>query len=452
MATLRDWISRRLPSGFTRDVAVLTAGNVGGQLISVLAIPILARLYSPSEYGIFAVYSSILALLHVNVALRYEIAIPAVRGERQLLAVTGVSFAAVLLTSVVVALVAIPVSFWGDVYLPSIPFLHYAWILPVALLTSGIGTVLTWFAIRRGAIIDLAYTRIAQGFTGVAAQALFALFGFGAAGLLLGDALARLVGAIRLGLPLRRCWKERQVAIGVRTVIAAARHHRGFAIVAGPAGLMNAIVLQLPTLLIGGFFGKEAVGWYSMTQRVLGAPVGLVGQAIGRAFTGHFAQRMREESSDLTTFFDLCVKRLAMYGTGPILLIGAVSPWLLPVVLGEIWRPAGWLTLASTPMFVAGFIISPLSPVLLMINRHRIQLLWDAVRLGALLLTFAFVIRSGFSLLWLICGISAVMAGAYLWLHALCRRALAHRRQSMEDRTRVALSVEAAEPSDSNIG
>src|SRR5437016_4770152 len=93
---------------FARSVLVLAAGGAVGQVIAVLASPVITRLYSPVDLGTLSVYTSLLSLLAVAVSLRYEqtIPMPALDDEgRDLLAVAlAVSFNVALVTAVGVAL------------------------------------------------------------------------------------------------------------------------------------------------------------------------------------------------------------------------------------------------------------------------------------------------------------------------------------------------------------
>ena len=51
-----------LGGGFVRSVLTLASGTAVAQLLLALAVPVLARLYTPAEYGVLAVYSSILTV------------------------------------------------------------------------------------------------------------------------------------------------------------------------------------------------------------------------------------------------------------------------------------------------------------------------------------------------------------------------------------------------------
>jgi len=63
-------------NAFARGVSVLVGGTAGAQVLTVLAAPLLTRLYSPEDFGLLAVSASLLALIGVISSLRYELAIP----------------------------------------------------------------------------------------------------------------------------------------------------------------------------------------------------------------------------------------------------------------------------------------------------------------------------------------------------------------------------------------
>ena len=57
---LPEFVKRFLPeSAFAKNVNVLVGGTALGQVITVLASPLLTRLYAAEDFGVLAVYSSI---------------------------------------------------------------------------------------------------------------------------------------------------------------------------------------------------------------------------------------------------------------------------------------------------------------------------------------------------------------------------------------------------------
>ena len=71
-----------LPQGdFFRGVVTIAGATGAAQLIGILSSPIITRLYSPSDYGAFAVAGAVLTLLVSIACLRYELAIPLPKGD-----------------------------------------------------------------------------------------------------------------------------------------------------------------------------------------------------------------------------------------------------------------------------------------------------------------------------------------------------------------------------------
>ena len=70
-------------NSFFKNVAILVSGASLGQVIIVLSSPIITRLYSPEDFGIFALFSAVLGIVAVVGALRYELAIPLPESENK---------------------------------------------------------------------------------------------------------------------------------------------------------------------------------------------------------------------------------------------------------------------------------------------------------------------------------------------------------------------------------
>ena len=75
-------------------VSLLVGGTAGAQVLTVLAAPLLTRLYSSEDFGFLSVYTSLLALIGVISSLRYELAIPLLEddGEAAKVAVLSLIF------------------------------------------------------------------------------------------------------------------------------------------------------------------------------------------------------------------------------------------------------------------------------------------------------------------------------------------------------------------------
>ena len=64
-----------LKSEFNRNVLILMTGTTIAQATPIMITPILTRLYTPEDFGFFAIYQAITVIFTVIVNGRYEIAI-----------------------------------------------------------------------------------------------------------------------------------------------------------------------------------------------------------------------------------------------------------------------------------------------------------------------------------------------------------------------------------------
>ena len=64
-----------MKSGFNKNFLSLISGTSIAQIIPILIAPILSRLYSPEDFGLYAFYIGIVGVLSVISTFKYEMAI-----------------------------------------------------------------------------------------------------------------------------------------------------------------------------------------------------------------------------------------------------------------------------------------------------------------------------------------------------------------------------------------
>src|SRR5690606_41413382 len=102
----------------------------------VAALPILTRLYSPEDFGVLAVYASVLALISVVSCLRLEIAIPIPKERSQAIDLLFLSLLSALLVTTLSF--AVVVCFADQIHgLTHGQLKGYLWLIPAGVLLSG---------------------------------------------------------------------------------------------------------------------------------------------------------------------------------------------------------------------------------------------------------------------------------------------------------------------------
>lgn len=375
LSYLKSWYFQSSP--FSRGVILLTSGAAASQGITILTQPILTRLYAPTDFGVLQVYMSIVSLLAVTLTLRYEYAICLPEDDTNaanvlvlsLLVMTGM----VGLYGVGVWLLADQITQWTNA-----PALRsYLWLLPIGLLGAGAYNVISYWTVRQKAFQHLVRTKFSQAFWQAAIQIGLGIFRTGPLGLLLGDIAGRTAGS---GFLARLTWRQNQAAmrqVSLKGIRQAAIRYRRFPLITGISALLKGIGGQFPPLLIGAFYGPQVLGWFALCQRLLVAPIALVGQAVSQVYLGEAPQLARSHADGLRQLYIGTARRLLLLGVGPTVVLIVAGPWLFSVIFGSVWRESGVYVQILSAAFLVQFVVSPLIQTLNILERQDLQLVAD---------------------------------------------------------------------------
>ncbi|MDZ4765370.1 MAG: oligosaccharide flippase family protein [Chloroflexota bacterium] len=363
-------------------VLMLASGAAFSQIIVVAASPIISRLYAPDDFGVTAGYAFLLnTLLAIN-SLRYEYAIPLPKDDDEALNLTGLTMGLVLLLSTLfTALIwalGVPIATLFNE--PRIGMLLP--LLPFGLIIVGFNMALNYWATRREQFETVSASHVLSNAGQTALQIAFGVAGFG----LLGLGISYVIGQALMLLTLARVrfeWRK----LRPRTWGALAVQHQNFPLYSMPSSLIDIFGAQLPAVLLLALFSAEEAGYFSLTMRILGLPVGIIGAAIAQTIYPALTARrdQPEETKQLFASMASALLMVSLTGFGAVLVTGG---WLFTIVFGEQWATAGLYAQLLVPYFLVVFIASPLSALALVRGRQK-EVLWlttmvTILRFGAL--------------------------------------------------------------------
>lgn len=395
------------------------AGTAAGQLVALLAAPVLSRLYDPHDFGVFSVVNAIAMVAGTAAALRYELAVPLPEDDDDARALVSLGLLAATVSSLVLlVLTAVLTPVLGE--LLSLGE-HAPWLLavPVLALTYASFQVLNQWALRQQRFLVTARRNVVQSVTTVVAQLLAGVRG-GPGGLLGGVAVGQALGAAvllpgsRLGRGMHRSrWR------------AVASRYRRFPTVLVPAGVINASGFYLPVIVVAATYGASAAGWLGFTQRILALPITLIGQATAQVYLSELARIRRERAGDELRLFASTSTMLAVVGTAIGLGILLLAPPLWTVVFGDQWRVSGLMAQALAVSLALQLLASPLSQTLVVFERTGVQLGWDSVRFVSVTLAVYLAWYAGLGVTAAVWALSLTSAACYLASWLLSRWTLA---------------------------
>lgn len=356
-----------------------------GQGIAILASPLLSRIYRPEDFGILAVYSSLLGIFAVVAGGRYELAIPIPEKEEEAEGLLKISLGFVALTSLIAALL---VFFLGSSFstfagIPSLaPFL---WLLPLGILLSGCYHGLSYLILRRKGFPVMARTRVVQGVGMSGIQLLLGALKVRPLGLILGQIVGQGAGITSLWREARKSGSS--AAQPSMSSLSLAKRYQRFPLLSTWGGLFNVLSIQLPVILLSALFGPTMTGFYALGLRVIHTPLALFGNAIGQVFFSEASPARRE--GRLAEVVEKGFSRLLPLGCWLLLPLAVTAPETFSLIFGSQWRTAGCYAQMLVPWLLLVFVNSPLSTLTTVLERQGGELIFQSsllfVRLGALL-------------------------------------------------------------------
>lgn len=419
---IRCWFDSVVSKGgFLHSVLVLVGGAAFAHAITALGLPILTRLYTPDQFSLLAVFSSVLSIIGVAACLRFDIAIPLPERDEDafsLLILAALSLCVVVVVcSLLVFIVPLPVSqLLGQ---PGIA--QYLWLLPVGIFLVGSYSALQNWYVRKRQFTLIARSRVAQSAASTGAQIGLSVGPFSSVGLIVGLLLNSGAACAALGY---RFVKEESVTcnrlgVGWASLKQAFNAYSRFPKYSTWEALCNSAAIQVPLVMIAALAAGPEAGYLLLGMSIIQAPMALFGTSIGQVYLSRAPQEYR--NGQLAAFTGEVLGGLCKGGVGPLLTIGILAPAVFGLVFGAGWEHSGWLVAWMTPWFVMQFLTSPLSMALHVIGRQKLalsfQLLGFLVRASTVLVVAELYPR-WISESYAISGF--VIYALYFWLIAHC--------------------------------
>ena len=406
MLRTRSW-------SFARNAAVLSVGTAAAQGFSVLAAPLLTRIYPAPAIGQLALFTSFISVASVGISLKYELGVVSAATESEAAQLTYASALLSIPVSIlsgVVLYLAIRFSWFGFGALPT----YVTLLMVVTLFLIGVFTALRYWAIRQRHFRLISKTTVGQHAARALSQVGLGLIGGGSGGLMMGELIGRTTGVAQI---FREAWpKVRNLLVGISIgdLLCTLNGNRKLMMYSLPSSLIDTLVANLPIPLVINLYGLEAGGYFALVQKVLAVPLGLIATSVADTFHSSLAICARDNPNHMLMLFKRTSLWLFVIGLMPALIVAVFGWSLFRVVFGHEWATAGTLAALSAPWFLAQFIVSPLSRVVFVLRGQEFKLIYDIVILASIFAVVAISSQSNWSLFKTVWAFSLVNTFAYV--------------------------------------
>jgi len=356
------------------------------QAIPILLSPVIARLYTPGEFGVYSTFFSLLMIFGIIANGRYEMAIvlPGKDEDAINIAATGI-FIALCLSSFL-QFIVILFNNQIAVLFNNKEIGVWLYFVPLLVLFTGLFNVLNYYNSRLKNYRYIAEANVYKSISLSGVQLILGFFKAGVTGLITGQIISQFTGNIKL---FRETIKNRELIslITIEKMKNVARRYIDFPRYNIWSGLTSQLSLNLINLFTIALYSSSVVGWYAFANRILGLPTLIIGTSIGQVFLQE-ASVEKNKTGNVVKIFNSTFRKLAFIAIPSGIVAYPLISFLWTPVFSKDWHMAGVYAQILIPFFVIRFITNPLISVLSIFEKQHISLIWqigNILIIGALL-------------------------------------------------------------------
>jgi len=320
---------------------VLASGTISAQLVNLAAYPLLGRLYSPAQFGLFALFVTICAVPGVVACGRFDLTLPIVREPTRF----GAYWLCLSVAVGVGLLSAAAFAAYWLLWSPPVP----VWVVPLVGMTvflTGYCTATSSFMMRHDRYNAASASLFIRTSSAVASQAGLALLLRDARGLVLGFSFGLLMQALFLlsrSAPILRGHPLRPIEMRI-----VARRYRRQVSIDAPSTLIGVLSTNLLNPILLALYNAATVGHFALAQRIAIVPLQLFNDSLAQVFYQKAARTSREQGGFWREMkFSLSVS--ALLSLGALAAIWLFAKPFIAIYLGKRWDASADMLVVLAP-------------------------------------------------------------------------------------------------------
>lgn len=380
-----------LSTPLVKNTLKLSTSSLLLMFLPLIVTPILSRLYTPQDYGIWGVFSGVLYIVNAVIFFSYENTIVKNTDDFELPNLISICLIICTLTSLLVGMIfgigrLFDISFFIEFPSPVL--------LSITLWVSALFTLSTCIANRASKYGTMSAVNIINGFSQAAIRILFGVFPIVTYGLIYGNLLAHFIAsviAIWILYPFLKTIFMNKVTLSL--IVSSAKKYKKFPLYDAPARCMEFTVGNIVVVVLSFYFGKNEIGCFSMVMQFILLPITVIGSAMGNVYYRELSKIASDKNGIMLTTIKVA-KMTFFLSLLPIVFLAFGGDKLLVIFLGNDWNSAGRMALCLAIYSVPVILSEPLLPIFRVLNHQEQRLKFNIINLilsvGSLMISASF--------------------------------------------------------------
>ncbi|MCK5846939.1 MAG: oligosaccharide flippase family protein [Bacteroidales bacterium] len=373
-------IDKLLKNDFWKNIVTLLSASLLAQAIPFLLLPILQKwFFTPSDFGLLAIYTSISLLLAGIASFKYELAIVNADSDTE---AQNILKGAVILVLLSTLLSTILLLFFKE----SIASIFQAedlgsfiLLIPFSVLFVGLYEVLVFWNNRKQNYKAIAGSKITKSAFAESSKLILGKSSIGG-GLIIGRIIGEFISLVYLVINFIKNDLKSITSYNVTKVKESLNKHYRFPSFSMPSVFVGNMINVVFIGLISRYFGQDSAGIIGVSVVYIAVAFGIMSQAFSQVFFKEIHQKKSKQ--ELLSFY---LNNAAILSVATILVItlveimpsGAVS-----YILGEQWGEMMPTLKILVFAYGAQFITSSLSFIYIRLSKQKTMLIFDILHLA----------------------------------------------------------------------
>jgi len=373
-----------LKSELLRSTTVLISGTVFAQLISILLQPVIRRIFSPEDFGVYTVYLSIIGIILVLSSLKYDDAIVLPRSDKESINLVGLSIGISFILNLIVFILFLLLGrrIIAVLNLPNAFHVELLYIVPAGAFLFSIYQSLNAWLIRKKKYYAVSVNKLVRRGSEGVSQIGFSLFKT-ANGLIYSDIIGQfanvgtsVIQARKSGLNFRiLSWHK------IKYVFKKYSEFPRYNLI---PSFMSTCSYLLPPVFINRFFSAESAGFFDLSKLLLSIPLAFIASSVSNVILQRISEKFNKKESFITEIKPVFLIVL-MISVAEVLIIIFLGEPLFRIIFGNEWITSGVISKILVWSFAFNFVISSFTSVFIAMRKIKTYSVWQSLYFLAIL-------------------------------------------------------------------
>ena len=346
-------------SEFSRNVLTLMTGTTIAQAIPIAISPILTRIYTPEDFGVFALFIAVTSIFGSIASGRYELAIMLPKKDEDAVYIFVLGLIITCFITIILFILMILFNDYLTKLLGNEEISFWLYFVPLTVFFTGLWNLLNYYNNRKKNYKDIANAIVVKSIVLVIFQLIVGLLKHGVIGLIVGQIISQIIANFKL---LKNIYTDKKLILSISKlkIRALSRRYISFPKHNMIPSMLDKLTSQLIYIIIPKIFSLLVSGQFFLANRIVNLPVSLMSNSISQVYLQKISENKNKKIKNMDIFIST-IKKLFIIAL-PIGIAGFfLSPNIFLFIFGKEWIISGEIAQYLFLIFLVTFCISPLS-------------------------------------------------------------------------------------------